>query len=261
MAHRILALLAALLILVITACDSVDSIPIQERNVGRPNPVFALGVDDPGRLHNEIVKAYAARRPFGERATTRVEFVRTVVAASNEAFAAEGLPPVVTGRDVEQVLAMIHELREEGVFDFFSKTGDPLAIIDYWESKGVVSASDAAAIRARLESVNNVSDQPVLVEGYESEAVRAFDSIYAASKDLWSNRLAYKNLKSTGTRPSLLTRQETMYELDAIGTIFGWFLGGPAGGTFGAMVFSIAFIEVPPDGGGGWDCSDYCNMG
>jgi len=35
---------------------------------------------------------------------------------------------------------------------------------------------------------------------------------------------------------------------------------GGYGGILGGALFSILYFQEPP-GGGGWDCSDYCNMG
>jgi hypothetical protein len=261
--RRVLAHIAAVLATaVVSACDSVTGPSTSTLPGADTNPVFAMSVNDPGRLHNEVVRAYAARRPLGGPAVTRADFVRTIVAASNEAFAAEGLPPVIEARDVDRVLSMIYELRRAGVFDFFStKTGDPGAIIDYWEAKGIVTAADAAEARGRLGLGTSAPHRSSPAVEPESGAMKVFDSVYVASRDLWTHRRAENNLKRAGTGPKLLTRDETMFELDAIGTLFGWWLGGPAGGTFGGILFSVAFIEVPPDGGGGWDCSDYCNMG
>ena len=258
---QFLTLIASIVgVLAMSACDSVNSPLTSMSSKTGPNPVFAMSVDDPSRLHNEVVRAYAAKHPFGGPPVSRAEFVRTIVTATNEAFAAEGLPPTVEARDVNRVLSMIYELRRANVFDFFStKTGDPVAIIDYWEAKGVVSASDAESARNRLgrsATLNRTSSAD-----FQSPTMEVFDSVYLASRDLWTNRHAENNLKRAGTGPKLLSRQDIMFELDAIGTLFGWWLGGPAGGTFGGILFSVAFIEVPPDGGGGWDCSDYCNMG
>lgn len=238
------------------ACDSVDSPSMSAKSV--PNDVLAMDVGDPGGLHNDMVRAYAVRRPLAQP-PTRAEFVKACVTASNEAFASEGLPPAVLASDVEKVLSMIHELQHAGVFDFWAKSGDPIAIIDYWEAKGIVSPADAAGVHLRLSC--SAPDTQLTRKPTASRAVWVFDSVYQGSRELWTHRHTEKNLKDAGIGPNLLTKEETMFELDAIGTLFGWFLGGPAGGTFGGFLFSIAFLHIPPDGGGGWDCSDYCNMG
>jgi hypothetical protein len=244
------------------ACEHTGPVSPPGGYQGLTNPVFFRDVKDPGRLHNQIARAYAARRPLGDRVITRAAFVKTLVAAANASFRADGIPPVVTAPDIERVLSMIFELRHKHVFDFAAPgSANPGAIIDYWEARGIVSPTDAAAVRARLKNPDVDWSVPAFEGGNASATIRTFDSVFVASRELWTHHQTKTNLKQAGDGPKLLSKQETMYEIDALGTLVGLFLAGGAGGTIGAIVFSLAFIEIPPAGDAGWDCSDYCNMG
>lgn len=251
-----------LLMLVVTAlitclgCDTVDS-PSDHSRV--------IAARDAGELHNEIARAFSVRlQALGDPGVPlpRKVFVRLVVEAANQALLDRGVTDVARTNDVNSVLNELVNLRNRGVFDIYSATpDDPRRIIDDWEQRGIVSAEEAAAVRARLAGDSDAYALPA------SERVKAVDRIIAASQSLWADPAfdvkwpGIPNRADTETPPD---KSSIRNQLDGIFFLFTTLLATPAAGTVMGTTVSLIFDMLPPPpvtGGGGWDCSDYCNMG
>jgi hypothetical protein len=255
------ALLLLLLSSVLLSCDNAE-IPTVDR-APFDHEIYRLKFEDPGQLHNEVVRAYANRCSLAEPAPLlRTDFVAAMVAASNEVLASRGLSPAVQPDEVEMLLATLLYLRKNGVYDVFQRNGsDLLHAIDRWERDGFIPAADAPWLKQVLIAGRIAADPhsvPVLgVSVPESESARLFEDVYQASAELWYGT---DSVFKEGAGPSLSNRDQDGIFMDALGGLIGNFIGGGYGGIIGAAAFSIMYYQEPP-GGGGWDCSDYCNMG
>lgn len=224
--------------------------------VGLTHAAFKLDVSDPGALHNEIAAAYATRRgAVADRPITRKEFVRFMVDSANEVLMKEELPAIVTPADINRVIDEIHTLRRRNVFDFFSYTpGEPVGIVDDWEERGIIPHAEADDVRKELLGEDSNSS---------SRAIWAFRSVYNASMGLWTDADFTRKIKTVDQMLKRLDgetppdKSKTAYEMDSIGALFGWFLGGPLGSLIGSSAFSWAYYECPPADMGTWESPGY----
>jgi hypothetical protein len=227
---------------------------------GEDHPAFKQEVANPGILHNDIARAFAARlaSQYGDQPLTRKQFVALMVSASNDAFRTEGLVPDVTAADINVGVNEIMNLRNRKVFDFFSyRPGDPEAILNDWEQRGIVSHTDARGIRARLK------DPGAVYSGSRSKTLNGFDSVCLASVELWTSpdfNVTRRGGPQMDEPPP--NKESLRFQMDSIFYLLGVGLtkSGTGGSVIGALA-SLAFEMCPPADPGGWDCSDYCNMG
>lgn len=261
--RNVLPLIAICLFVGASSCDESNLTDVAP-GVPFSHSVFAGPVASAGRFHNDIVEAYVRLRPFDTHTLLdRREFVRNMIRASNEALAARGLPPVVRTTEIERVLEIVGELRRLGIYDFRSPAdSDPARILDYLSVRGAITPRDADVVRhvaAVARSKRTEPERLFFGGNSQSEALALFESVYRASSELWrSGRI--RPLTPGQGGPSLLSRKSDGIMMDAIGALFGTFLGGPIGGIIGGALFSILFFEEPPGGGdGGWTCPDWCD--
>jgi hypothetical protein len=253
MKQIVFALVCAFLSLA-SACEDATS-PTDSK--GLSNPVFKRDIANPGKLHNEIARVFAARlADLGDEPVTRKQFVKLMVDATNETFRAQGLPSAVTSADINVGLNEVMDLHNRKVFDFFScEPGDPAKIIDDWERRGIVSHADADGVRARLRKDPDVYSSPA------SKALRGFDSVYFASMELWSDP-TFKLKNARRQLDDEPPNKDTLrWDLDSIFFLLGMLLSGGTAGTVVGTAVSLVFDMLPPADLGSWDCSDYCNMG
>jgi hypothetical protein len=221
--------------------------------------LFRRSIANPGELHNRLAQAYALRR--SGKPITRREFVTNMVEAANDVLREEGLPPIVDRPDINRVVSELVRLRKDGVFDIFAENpGDPMDIVNTWEERNFLDSSTASALRARLL---RLTGEPALAsESNTSELLRGFDSVRLASKEYWMQEASTRLDRRVVNGLDPQKRQDYIYQMDAIGYVAGWFLGGGGvGAVIGGFVASWAFMEVPPAvDDKGWNCSDFCNM-
>lgn len=261
------ALLVGSLLMPILAISCGDVIEPESTSEAVPfsHAVFRFDVTDPGALHNAVVTAYTARRSFGSsRTLTRVEFVTTMVAASNDVLVENGLPAAASALEVEALLRPLLELRNRGIYDIFDKDRlDLVGAIDYWESIGVFSSADARLFRKTLYNGRaEPGFRPDLLSTQSTEVSDAyglFEEVYRASAELWYG--VGIPTPAFGERVTNMNRDQDGIIMDALGAVIGTFLGGGYGGIIGGALFSVMYFQDLPPDGGGWDCSDYCNMG
>ena len=122
----------------------------------------------------------------------------------------------------------------------------------------VLSIADANWLREVLRDrrAGIYDTVPVTADGPNPEMVRVFEDIYNASSRLWNDS---GGVIKRDTRPAMLSRTQDGIAMDGIGGLIGMYLAGGYGSILGAAIASILYFQEPP-GGGGWDCSDYCNM-
>jgi hypothetical protein len=179
---------------------------------------------------------------------------------SNETLHGEGIAHDVTAREVNNTLNEFVDLRNRGVFDIYSpQPGDPRRIIDDWEQRGILGPQDADAARALLSG----DAEPGLFAS--SLAVEAMNSIWVASRQLWSDP-AFRMRSLTGVRYDTTPpdKESLRFQMDTIFGILGMLAGGSQGGAIAGGIASLIIEMAPPPpmpGGESWDCSDYCNMG
>ena len=237
-------------------CDEVNR---PELSAGLTHPLFKQSIADPGALHNRLAQAYALRR--SGKPITRREFVTNMVEAANDVLREEGLPPIVDRPDINRVVSELVRLRNNGVFDIFAENpGDPIDIVNTWEQVHFLDSSTASALRARL--LQSTGELALASQSETSELLRGFDSVRLASKEYWTQEASTRVDRRVVNGLDPQKRQDYIYQMDALGFVAGFLLGGGGiGGAIGGFAASWAFMEVPPaDDDTGWNCSDYCVM-
>ena len=128
-------------------------------------------IDDPGKVHNEIVERFFEQEWQGER-MTKDELVNAVMRASNDVFAGRGVGAMNRADFVRGVEAL-DDAKRAGAFDFFSgETQDLQPLIQYLGEQGLVTRAEAETLEAALATAEATPFDPAKSKGLQSRLNR-----------------------------------------------------------------------------------------
>jgi hypothetical protein len=194
---------------------------------------------DPGRVHNEILEAMdAASIPTGS--LTRREYLRRVVAATNDVLSRYGASRALTVDDCKVILdigAVVTPLYD---FQFRDPArADPMRPIRYWYEHGLLDTHEFVQLEqlfAEPMAEKSKAVAAAIASRPASETVAAGVSVYEASMEYWS-----RSERSGNAPDDDPGKEHRVAWSDALGGIIGHVLGGPIVGALASVGTSTIF--------------------
>lgn len=236
-------------------CRDHETAPASEPTAsGEPfaSPALQIHVNSPGAFHNDIVRAYLARRPLRTPWRGWDDFFASFAAAANEAAPKYDVPPVITANDIRATIEFYRRLAVEGVCDVTNPTLASLyRYIEFQVEYGYLSRDDANAehrvvqialsngIRAAIADATKT-----LAQGIRSQTGSEFGTfvdIVSESDVLW-NSIEVGRTGEAGTEDSPGKRAATRI-IDGIASHLAKSKNFP-GSIIGSAIASTLFEEA-----------------
>ncbi len=216
-----------------------------------------IGIEDVGKLHNQVLTEFNDRIPLKSGNKVDIEtFVRHFIESANKILEREDYVNRVNQQDVARVLKKFLELKSEGTINFFDLPEDiPEESMKNLVEKGYFPKKSAEKYlrvfrEIKAEGRNsaifhqNTNLFPGSSRG-ENERYEMFVDVSKHSYTLWSSLYDSDDEDTTVIVPEKIEQIETIY-WDAVGALAGVMITGGAGcgvgGILGGLLGSIVFI-------------------
>jgi hypothetical protein len=244
-----------LAMLITISCQNDEIVgPVQKENTIFGNKeIMKLEVKNIGEIHNQILAAFDNEHDLlsGDKLSSE-EFISLSMKSINKVLKQQDIPVEAERNDIIFVLSIFAEIREQGVYDFFSDSEEKLRDVEplfhyLEENMGLNKKSSARCLRI----ANNMKKDPeskMLTQNEEvslndDKYAKSFSEILHYSHDFWVTK--NKNLESDFlTQKSDTLGRDSEILADAAGGVIGWLFGSAIGSIICAPVASLAITSV-----------------
>jgi hypothetical protein len=204
---------------VLSSCGREKSYPANDVLIAdaRFDPGPAVVIDEPGRMHNDIVAAFFRHWPDDPAQQTPERMVTALTAAFNEVLPGYGGNANVAEGDTRALLQAVVDLWTLAGFDPTAPDADPGRIANALVERGDITREEFAFVQQYLLEARGAGT-PVSNRPPPTARVAAFVDITAASEQLWTSG-EYATIERGSVRGFLTKVVDGLMALSKLGPI------------------------------------------